>query len=226
MPDFWLGRRAQDYSTPTGCPMSTQSANLDFFAAEEDQRSVLDFLFNETDVRVFESYSDPSSELREFRSTAELAAAFPLGLDRHGNGSAILLQLWSPLVMRSLNVVRFALNPAACNGHTFRHRIDGGGLIQLYLGGVAGEVVTRSHYGHQSQTRAAAWAVDDGVNWHELKALSGRIQYHIRKRLATAKAKACPVLPQAHELARSGYALKMAAQTPWAYELDPGTPRT
>lgn len=205
--------------------MSTRSANLDFFAAEADQKSVLDFLFSETDVRVFESYSDPDSELREFRSSAELAAMFPLGLDRHGNGNAILLQLWSPSVMRSLSIIRFALNPTSCNGHTFRYRIDGGGLIQLYLGGVCGEVVTRSHYGHQSQSRAAAWTVDDGVNWHELKTLSSGIQYHIRKRLATAKARTCPVLPQAHELARRGYALKMATQTPWAYELDLGAPR-
>lgn len=30
-----------------------------------------------------------------------------------------------------------------------------------------------------------------------------------------------PVLPQALELARSGHALKPAAQTPWAFELEP-----
>lgn len=32
-----------------------RSANLDFFAAEVDQRAALDFLFSSTDVRVFES---------------------------------------------------------------------------------------------------------------------------------------------------------------------------
>jgi hypothetical protein len=63
--------------------------------------------------------------------------------------------------------------------------------------------------------------MDHGVNWESLKTLSNRIQYHIRKRLAVAKVPGCPVLPQAHELARSGYALKLAAQTPWAYELQP-----
>lgn len=201
--------------------MSTRSVNLNFFAAEADQRSILDFLFADTDVRVFESYSEPDSELRVFKKTDELAAAFPLGLDQHGNGNAVLLQLWSPSVMRSLDIVRFALNPAACDGHTFRHRIDGGGLMQLYFGGVCGEVVTRSHFGHQSQSRATAWAVDDGVNWQELMTLSGRIQYRIRKNLARGKAKSCPVLPQALELARQGYALKLATQTPWAFELEP-----
>jgi hypothetical protein len=200
-----------------------RSANLDFFAAEADQRAILDLLFSSTDVRVFESYSEYDAELREFRSTDELAAAFPLGTDPHGNGNAILLQLWSPSVMRDLTIERFALNPAACDGHTFRHRIDGGGLMQLYLGGVCGRVVTMSHFGHQSQVRAQKWDVDEGVNWEALQTLSNRIQYHIRKRLAAGKVPGRPVLPQALELARAGYALKLATQTPWAFELQPAS---
>jgi hypothetical protein len=200
-----------------------RSVNLGFFAAEADQRAVLDFLISSTDVRVFESYSEYDAELREFRSTDELAAAFPLGTDPHGNGSAVLLQLWSPSVMRDLTITRFALNPEACDGHTFRHRIDGGGLMQLYLGGVCGRVVTKSHFGHQSQARAQKWDVDQGVNWEALKKLSNRIQYHIRQRLAAGKVPGMPVLPQALGLAQSGYALKLAAQTPWAFELQPGS---
>jgi hypothetical protein len=198
-----------------------RSANLDFFAAGADQRAVLDFLFSATDVRVFESYSRLDADLREFRSTDELAAAFPLGTDPYGNGNAFLLMLWSPSVMHDLTITRFALNPAACQGHTFRHRIDGGGLMQLYLGGVCDRVVTMSHLGHQSQVRAQKWAVDEGVNWEALKSLSNRIQYHVRKRLAAGKVPGRPVLPQALELARAGYALKLATQTPWAFELQP-----
>jgi hypothetical protein len=63
--------------------------------------------------------------------------------------------------------------------------------------------------------------VDDGVNWEALKTVSNRIQYHIRKRLAAGKVPGRPVLPQALELAQSGYALKLATQTPWAFELQP-----
>jgi hypothetical protein len=70
-----------------------RSVNLDFFAAEADQRAVLDFLFSSTDVRVFESYSEYDADLREFRSTDELAAAFQLGIDPWGNGKVILLQV-------------------------------------------------------------------------------------------------------------------------------------
>lgn len=198
-----------------------RSANLDFFAADADQRAILDFLFSSTDVRVFESYSEPDAELREFPSTDDLAAAFPVGSDPHGNGHAILLQLWSPSVMRDLSIRRFKLDPAHCNGHTFRHNIEGGGLMQLYFGGVCDRVVTKSHFGHQSQVRAKAWEVDDGVNWEALKTLSDHIQYHVRKRLAAGKAGSIAVLPAALSLARAGYALKLATQTPWAYELQP-----
>jgi hypothetical protein len=199
------------------------SVNLDFFAAETDQRAVLDFLFSSTDVRVFESYSEFDADLREFHSTDELAAAFPLGIDPHGNGKTILLQLWSRSVMSELTIRRFALNPTACEGHTFRHSIEGGGLMQLYLGGVCDRVVTMSHYGHQSKVRAQKWDVDQGVNWEALKTVSNRIQYLIRKRLAAGKVPGRPVLPQALGLAHAGYALKLATQTPWQFELQPAS---
>ena len=91
--------------------------------------------------------------------------------------------------------------------------------MQLYFGGVHERVLTRSHFGHQSQTRAQNWNMDHGINWDSLQTLSNRIQYHVRKRLAVAKVKSCPVLPQAYELARSGHELKVRAQLTWAYEL-------
>jgi hypothetical protein len=197
------------------------SVNLDFFAAGADQRAVLDFLFSSTDVRVFESYSEFDADLREFHSTDELATAFPIGTDPHGNGSAVLLQLWSPSVMSELTVERFALDPVACNGHTFRHCIAGGGLMQLYLGGVCGRVVTVSHFGRQSRVRAQKWDGDHGVNWEALKTVSNRIQYRLRKRLAAGKVPGRPVLAQALGLAQAGYALKLATQTPWQFELQP-----
>jgi hypothetical protein len=121
--------------------------------------------------------------------------------------------------MSKLTVRRFALDPVACDGHTFRHCIEGGGLMQLYLGGVCCRVVTMSHFGHQSRVRAKKWNVDEGVNWEALKTVSNRIQYHVRKRLAAGKVPGRPVLAQALELARAGYALKLATQTPWEFEL-------
>ena len=193
--------------------------NLDFFAAETDLREILDFLFSSTDVRVFDSYSEYDSDLREFKSSDELAAVYELGRDPAGDGHAILLQLWSPSVMRDLVIRRFSLNPSKCDGHTFRHNIEGGGLMQLYLGGVRDLTITMSHFGHSSQVHARSWGTGDGVDWEALGKVSGRIQYHIRKRLALGKVPGRPVLSEALALARGGYALKLSVRTPWAFEL-------
>lgn len=130
------------------------SGNLDFFAAEQDQKALMDFLFSFTDVRVFESYSEFDQDLREFHSTDELDAVFTLGNDPFGNGAAVLLQLWSPSVMSEVKIKRFEVNPVACDGHTYRHSIEGGALMQLYFGGIYESIVTQSHFGHQSQKRA------------------------------------------------------------------------
>lgn len=195
------------------------SANVNFFAVAEDLRAILDFIFSSTDVRVFESYSAYDQELKEFCSTEDICAAFPLGNDSDGNGNAVLLQLWSPSAMSELSIKRIELNPAACKGHTFRHTIEGGALIQLYLGGIHNQIITQSHFGHQSQNRAQKWAADYNIDWHSLKILSNKIQYFIKRKLAAVKVSSCPVLPKAYELACSGYSLKTTAKTPWAYEL-------
>ena len=197
----------------------SRAANCDFFAVESDQRAVLAFLFGETDARVFESYSEFGAPLREFKSVEEVAGAFTLGTDAHGNGHAVLLQLWSPSVMSSLDIERVNLDPQHCDGHTYRHRIGGAGLIQLYFGGVKDKVITMSHLGHQSQTRASAWGVSGGVDWEALTKLSSKIRYHIARRLGKVKVPGRPVLEGALDLVKAGYAMKLAVQTPWAFEL-------
>jgi hypothetical protein len=190
-------------------------ANVDFYAAKEDLRSLLHFIFEETDLRVFESYSEPDSELREFSSYHELAAAFKLGIDEHGHGSHVLLQLWSPSVTTDVEVIRFALKPTKARPHTFRHNISGIGLIQFYLGGLFQNMITDSHYGHWSEAgaRQRAGGNPDAVDWDALSKLSGRIQQHIRKRTAVAKVKGRSILPAAFEALKSGIDLRYGPAT-------------
>jgi len=201
--------------------LTIRSANVDFFAAASDQAAILQFLFDATDVRVFESHSEFDQELREFRSVAEVQAVFRLGEDPRGQGNAILLKLWSPSAMRELQIEKFAVDPSKCRGHTFRHNINGGALMRLYFGGVSGKTITKSSFGHQSQTRAATWGVDGGIDWTGLQQVSGKIAYHMRSRLAVAKAKSRVVMPEAMELAKAGYALKEFAHSTWQYDLEP-----
>jgi hypothetical protein len=182
-------------------------ASLDFYALRDDMRALLEFLFGETDLRVFESYSEYDAELREFRSTDELTRTFDLGSDSHGDGTAVLLQMWSPSVMQRIDIERIELKVP---GHTFRHRVAGVGLLQLYFGGRHQRVITDSHFGHWNEAGARQRAAGDPdtVDWQALTRLSGRIQRHIRNRMAVGKLRARPILPAALTALRSGFMLR------------------
>ena len=197
----------------------TCAVNLDFFAAAGDQRELLQFLLSSTDARIFEHYSAFGSDLREFKSVAEVDAVFTLGRNLPGRGAQNVLQLWSPSVMSNLRIEVVNLDPKACDGHTFRYRIDGSGLMQLHLGIVTDNVVTMSHFGHQSRARAETRGAVEDVNWEALAKVSGKIQYQLRSKLAAGKVPGRPVLREALRLARSGYALKESHKSPTQYEL-------
>lgn len=184
-------------------------ANVDFYALKEDLRGLMHFIYEETDLRVFESYSEPDAVLREFRTFRELSEAFEIGMDEHGHGYGVLLQLWSASVTKDVNIVRFELKQTKKRPHKFRHRISGIGLIQLYLGGQHKNLITHSHYGHWSEAgaRQRAGGNADAVDWKTFSQLSGRIQRHIRNKIAVAKVMGRPILPAAFEEVRRGAGL-------------------
>ena len=183
-------------------------ASLDYYALKDDIREVVGFVLGETDCRIFESYSEYDSELREFRTFDELAEAFDLGNDQHGHGHAALLKLWSPTVMPKMDIERITLK---LPDHSFRYCVSGVGLIQFYFSGAHNGGITESHYGHWSEKGAMQRGVGNvaAVNWAELSKVSGRIQRHIRK-LAVAKIRARPVLPAAFKALQSGFVLRYA----------------
>lgn len=185
-------------------------ASIDFYALGDDIRGLVHFIFEDTDLRIFESYSQYDAELREFRSFDELSAAFSLGSDAHGHGHAVLLQLWSPSVMPRVEFERIALKVA---GHSFRYCISGVGLIQLYFGGEHEGIITDSHYGHWSEAGARQRAAGDvdAVDWSALSRLSGRIQRHIRSRMAVAKVRGRPILPAAFAALQRGLGLRYSS---------------
>ena len=183
---------------------------MDFYALKDDIRGIVHFIFEETDFRIFESYSEYDAELREFRSSDDLSAAFSLGNDPHGHGNAIPLQLWSPSVMPK---VEFELITLKVVGHSFRYRISGVGLIQIYFGGEHEGIISDSHYGHWSEAGARQRAVGDAnaVDWSALSRLSGKLQRHIRNKMAVAKVRGRSILPDAYAAVQRGLGLRYSA---------------
>jgi len=192
-------------------------AKLDFFAIRPDLEQLFAFLFAETDFQVFESYSALGQPIRRFASFEDLCAGFDVGHDKHGNGLAVLLQLWSPSVMSEHQIRRIKLDPEKCDGFTFRFSITGFGLVQLYLGGIHNRIITKSHYGHFSERGAASRGDVSSVDWNALRKMSGRVQRHIGRKLSVAKVPGRPVLSGAYKLNTEGFELKETAQTKWAY---------
>ena len=195
---------------------------LDFFAAHNDQIALLEFLFSQTDVRIFELASEYGQNLREFKSVAEMSTLYSLGRETSDQKNlSTLFALSSSAVSGDPVIERVSLNPRKCNGHTFRYRLGGGALMQLYFGGVYNKderTITKSHFGHNSQIRAENWSVAQNINWESLAKLSNKIQYHIRKRLAVAKVPGRPVLPEALNLVNQGYSLKEFVNSTWQCE--------
>lgn len=123
-------------------------ANLDFFATKNDQIKLLDFIFSETNFRVFQLYSDFDRELEEYKSTQEIDQKHSLGFDKFGNGQHCTFQLWSPTIMEELEVRKISLNKDT--GHMFRYELEGFALVQLFLDGVNGDIISKSHIGSNS----------------------------------------------------------------------------
>jgi hypothetical protein len=122
--------------------------NLDFYAVDADVSAVLDTVFNLELFRVFEAFSEPDTELREFAAADEIpdsAAGLHLMLHAHGSGP-------DPTARR------IDLLPVALGDATFRYCCEGWGLIQLYFGHIREDHGLQwSHTNHNTSKRAAKW---------------------------------------------------------------------
>jgi hypothetical protein len=177
-------------------------AVLDFYALGDDLRELFRFLYSETDVVVYELGSEFDKEPRHFTSLEALEQVFRLGDYR-----SAYLQLWSPSVMARPVIRRIELTGVP--GHTFRYAVEGAGLMQLYLDGMQKRVIYHTHYGHWNPAGARQRSMHpaDDCDWKALAKLSGRIQRHIRGKLAAAKLHTRPVLHHAYASLQKGKGL-------------------
>ena len=191
--------------------------NFAFYAAAEDARAVLDYVFEATDCRIYEAYSAYDCTLREFTSRAAVDQAFRLGEDPHATGAAVFLQLWSPHTGGEPRIERIDFRAGAVPGHTHRYALGGWGLLQLQFGGVAGHTLTASRLAQNSEARAAKWKDTymeklgpiHAWNWPRVASLARKLQSHIRRQ-SVDRFGTRPVLPVAAELRQSGFSLREA----------------
>jgi hypothetical protein len=182
--------------------------NLDFYAVGADFEPVLDYVFERSGCRVFESYSQPDAEIREFESASDIYRCFPVG-ECKGSSQSIYLQLVPPGADILFNIRRIELNPAT--GHGVRFSISGWGLIQLYLGGITLEGrLIHSHTNHNSEKRAQKWSdtitdipPPDAWDWKAVNRTSSAFNRYVRK-LSVFSTFQRPALSRAAEAIASG----------------------
>jgi hypothetical protein len=179
--------------------------NLDFYAVAADFDAVFEYVFTKSGCRVFESYSAFGSDLLEFKSVGMLKEKFNVGQCTNDNPSTFL-QLVVPAASALYRIEKIDLSPEKCCGHTFRYRLDGWGLIQLYLGGLGPRGVVTSHTNHNSEARARAWQATypdmgstEAWDWTQVTSVSSAFNRYIRSKLSVSKLGSRPVLPAAQQ---------------------------
>jgi len=185
---------------------------LDFFADAADKMELLNFIFAETPLHVYDHYSVYGEEIREYHSINDITSCFDL---QNGGANSAAFQLWSETFKAKPVFQKISLNPKYCNGHTFRYATGGWGLIQLYFGGIQHGCLHHSHIGHFSEKGALK---NEGItkeygkvsswDWKEVESIGNKLRYHISKKLAVNKAGSEPILKGAEELRLGGTTLR------------------
>lgn len=183
----------------------------DFFATKSDKINLLDFIFKETDLKLFDLASPYGQEVSEYKSTEEITSKFEL---ENGGQSSITFQLWTQRFGGDIQFRKVDLNPKYCNGHTFRYSTDGWGLVQLYFGGQKDNVLFYSHIGHFNEKGALKWEdinhfnnKVDKWNWKEIEQTSRKLKNQIHNKTAVRKIRRYGVLPGADKLCNEGIKL-------------------
>lgn len=186
--------------------------NYNFFADKTDKLKILDFIFRDTDLHVYDLSSPYGQEICEYKTVDEVSSKFDLD---NGDKFAVTFQLWSPSHKGQPVFRKIDLEPNHAKGHTFRYSTDGWGLIQLYFGGLKNHELNQSHIGHFSEIEAlkneTTTTFNGKVNawdWTEVQATSRKLKHQIQNKLAIRKIGSFGVLPGADHLERQGVLLR------------------
>lgn len=183
----------------------------DFFANKSDKIDLLDFIFKETDLKVFDLISPYGQEISEYKGTDEIISKFDL---ENGGKSSVTFQLWAQRFGGDILFRKVDLNWKHCDGQTFRYSTEGWGLIQLYLGGQKDKVLFHSHIGHFNEKGALKWEDTNRFNgkvnkwnWKEVEQTSRKLKNQIHNKMAVRKIGRYGVLPGAYKLGDYGIKL-------------------
>jgi len=153
----------------------------DFFADKADKLQILEYIFSDTDLQIYDASSSYGQEILNYKSVEEISAKFDLV---NGDKFSVTFQLWTPRHKGQPIFRKVDLDPKRSNRHTFRYSTDGWGLIQLYFGGLKYNELNQSHVGHL--TEAGAFKKERSTmfngkvsswDWTEIQVTSRKLKY-------------------------------------------------
>ena len=116
--------------------------------------AIASVVFAKAGPTVVEAYSAPDQPLRYFQ-TAELLRAYVAECRSLGTSAHVGVRY--PDMLGRVVESRFSLDPVKCNGHTFRSKVEGWGIIWVYLQ-LGSDPRLPSHITANSRARAEKWA--------------------------------------------------------------------
>jgi hypothetical protein len=171
-----------------------------FYALKNDYEEIVKFIYDELSLSIFQGYSEFGQDLKEYRTAKELLTELETGQN------PIQLSFWKKSFGFDYRITKIDLNPKYCNGHTFRYRIDGWGLIHLNVGRLFRGRLEASSIAHNSEKRATTWepsipdfGIVSDVNWEEVNKTSKKLRYLISKKLIATKINGTDTLALAKE---------------------------
>jgi len=182
-------------------------ATLHFYATSDDLRNLLQFVYTETDFRVFEAYSRVNHDLREFIDLTDFDRERPADAS-HGK---LHLDLISPSVSDGPEIIQFKLNESAGGG--IRSRVQDPSAARIVEGGIRRDIEGKplywtdfAHWSEKGARQRANYSDErlDQINWRELERLSRRLVRQIKVKVAVAKYHSRPILPDAFRQMESG----------------------
>jgi hypothetical protein len=175
-----------------------------FFADKTDKLQILEYIFQDTDLQIYDLSSPFGQEICNYRNVEEISSKFDLV---NGDKFAVTFQLWTPRHKGKPVFRKIELNPNHSNGHTFRYSTDGLGLIQLYFGGLKNNELNHSHIGHFTEKAALRWEDRNSFNgkvsswdWTEIQLTSKKLKHQIHNKMAVTKLGTIDILSGADKL--------------------------
>jgi hypothetical protein len=178
--------------------------NCDFYAAGEDYRIVLEYLFATNECRIFESCSPvDASNVREFQSVSDIVREYAIDSWLSTADEWLSFRIYPVAAKGQLHLKKLDYDPVRYKGTRFRHRLMGWGLIDLDFHVPQNGTLSASRAHHKSEKRVGKWAGQfaalgpvSGWDWTVVTSFSRRLNRFIGKQAVDKIRKRC-VLPGA-----------------------------